>query len=392
MGNQYEERVRQEWEKMVSETHYPNIMLLGVTGCGKSSLINTVFKNEGLAKVSNTSRGTTEFDCYYGKDHGLSINLIDSKGYEMSNGSDTFEAYLGNVVEWINSHKSQMNTRVHLVWFCISVAGERVQDYDIKMLNELNRIPELNGKIAVALTKCDQDKEDGSIAKAFRKILNDKVCGEVRAFEVSNDPNLMLEIEQLINWSCSALADTDLGLRDAFISSQMVDLDSKRKMVAKIVAGFTATAAATGAVPLPFADAALLVPEQLAMVTAIVRTYGLDSFANVSKAFIGDILVTTIGKSFASSLIKLIPIVGPIVGSAVNAGVASIITCALGFAISEICYANCRKILQGEEIDFTNIFNIDDIRGLMKGFMEKNKKSSVDDMTHEIGEGKESLW
>lgn len=35
MSNQYEERVKREWEKLVNETHYPNIMLLGVTGCGK---------------------------------------------------------------------------------------------------------------------------------------------------------------------------------------------------------------------------------------------------------------------------------------------------------------------------------------------------------------------
>lgn len=391
MANQYEDRVKREWEKLVNETHYPNIMLLGVTGCGKSSLINTIFKNDKLARVSNTSRGTESFDCYYGKDFGLSINLIDSKGYEMSNGEDTFEAYLESVIEWINSNKNKMSTRVHLVWFCISVAGERIQDYDIKMLNELNKIPELKGKVAVAFTKCDQDDEDGSTANKFRGILRDKAFSGLHAFEVSNDPTLPLEIEELVNWSINALADTDLGLRDAFISSQMIDLDSKRKKAAGTVAGFAAGAAAIGATPLPFADAALLVPDQMAMVVAVVHIYGLDSFAGVSKAVIGDVLVTTIGRSLATGLIKLIPIVGPIVGSVVNAGVAATITCALGFAISEICYNSCKEILNGGDIDFTKVFNKEDIQDLMKSFMAKNKKSSVDDMTHAIEGGKERL-
>lgn len=388
MGNQFEDRVKREWEKLINETHYPNIMLLGVTGCGKSSLINTVFKKDKLAWVNHSQRGTKDFDIYYGKEYGLSINLIDSKGYEMNDGKETFEVYLKGVIDWIEENKGKMST-VHLIWYCISVDGERVQDYDIHLLNRLNEIPELKGKVAVAFTKCDQDDENGSTANFFRDILKNKAFSGLHAFEVSNDPKLPLEIEQLVNWSINALADTDLGLKDAFISSQMIDLESKRKKAATTIGVYAGAAAGIGATPLPFADAALLVPDQLAMVMTVVHIYGLDSFAGVSKAVIGDILVTTIGKSLATGLIKLIPVVGPFVGSVVNAGVAATITGALGFAISEICYNCCREILNGGDIDFTKIFTREEIENLMKSFLKRNKHSSIDDMTKAIGDGKE---
>ena len=93
MANKYEEIVKSEWEKFEKNGVRPNIMLLGATGCGKSSLINLVF-NANIAEVNDASRGTEKFERYDGADHGLGVNLIDSRGYELEDGeNESFDKY-----------------------------------------------------------------------------------------------------------------------------------------------------------------------------------------------------------------------------------------------------------------------------------------------------------
>jgi len=95
MGNTYEEKLKMEWEKFSSKKNkfFPNIMLLGATGCGKSSLINLIFDKE-IAPVNDVSRGTTEFKTYWGTDYDMNVNLIDSRGYEMEDrNGETFSNY-----------------------------------------------------------------------------------------------------------------------------------------------------------------------------------------------------------------------------------------------------------------------------------------------------------
>ena len=76
VANTYEETIRSEWEKFSGEKRLlPNIMLLGATGCGKSSLINLIF-NKKLAPVNDTSRGTDGFETYWGREHDMGVNLI----------------------------------------------------------------------------------------------------------------------------------------------------------------------------------------------------------------------------------------------------------------------------------------------------------------------------
>ena len=57
MMNKFErEQWNAAWEKYQSEKKnelYPNIMLLGISGAGKSSLINAIFKRDFRQKFPN---------------------------------------------------------------------------------------------------------------------------------------------------------------------------------------------------------------------------------------------------------------------------------------------------------------------------------------------------
>lgn len=374
MANSYEKTIRAEWERFSNEKDklLPNIMLLGATGCGKSSLINRVFGKK-LAVVNDVSRGTTDFKTYWGRDHGLGVNLIDSRGYEMEDGSgESFSFYYNSIQRKMEESRNKDPLRkIHIIWYCISVAG-RIQEYDLKIIRMLLDDPELRSRVAVLLTKCDEDNEDGSDARIFKQSIASDVNGSLPIFEVSIDPELPLDLEQVMVWSANQLDDTDL--KEAFIASQMMSLKAKREAASVRIAFYTVAAAGIGATPIPVSDAALLTPLQLTMATNVIHIYGMENFANISAALIGDIVISNLGKAFAGGLLKLIPGIGTIIGGAINAGVASLITSALGFAISEICYDSCKKIAKGEYVDMSSMFDVGTIQAYVKDYIEKNKK------------------
>lgn len=377
MANRYEEDLRRDWENFSKKNKLlPNIMLLGATGCGKSSLINLVF-GKNLAEVNDVSRGTDEFETFPGKNYGLGVNLIDSRGYEMENGADeSFDNYFDAVSKEIEkSKKSDPLGKIHIVWFCISVAAHKVQQYDTMILRMLNKESELRGRVAVVLTKCDQDDEEGGTANIMKQVIEEEVGRGIPYFEVSTDTDLELDLDRLLTWSADQLDNEDM--REAFVGSQMRNLDEKRKTAMTRVAAYAAGAAAIAANPIPLgiADAALLTPEQVVMSTHIIRIYGMENLASVSTAVIGNIVISNFGKALAGGLLKLIPGIGTWVGGAINAAVASLITMALGWAISEICYDCCKKMAKGENVDLDLAFSADSVKSLVGEYMRTHKDS-----------------
>ncbi len=108
-----------------------------------------------------------------------------------------------------------------------------------------------------------------------------------------------------------------------------------------IVVGFAASTGATGAIPIPFADAPLLIAQQVAMMGAINAAFhikvGTDVLKSLAMGAIGVSGATVIGRTVATSLIKLIPGAGTIMGGTAAAGTAAALTLALGKAYIGVC-------------------------------------------------------
>ena len=124
-----------------------------------------------------------------------------------------------------------------------------------------------------------------------------------------------------------------------------------------------ATAAATTAAsPIPFSDAALLIPIQATMITSLYKANG----ANISQGFVKGVLKATVisnfGKSLAGNLLKFIPGVGTIAGGTLNAGVAVAFTEALGIAV----VSKLREADNADSIDLDNV-----IKDVLEGFTKK---------------------
>ncbi|WP_054670024.1 DUF697 domain-containing protein [Lentilactobacillus senioris] len=111
----------------------------------------------------------------------------------------------------------------------------------------------------------------------------------------------------------------------------------KIKKQAQVAIHTAATAAAGGVAitPIPFADAALLIPIQTVMITRIYHAYGQKVSSGVIK---GGVLTATtassVGKSVVGNAFKLIPGVGTVTGAMITGSTAVAVTEGLGFAIA----------------------------------------------------------
>ena len=107
------------------------------------------------------------------------------------------------------------------------------------------------------------------------------------------------------------------------------------------VAVAVAATAATGAVPIPFADAPLLIAEQVTLMASICGIYGIDvgkdGLKMLATAALGAGGAAIVGKTLATNLLKLIPGAGTIAGGAISAGTAGVVTLAMGKAFIEVC-------------------------------------------------------
>lgn len=107
------------------------------------------------------------------------------------------------------------------------------------------------------------------------------------------------------------------------------------------VAVAVAATAVTGAVPIPFADAPMMIAEQVALMGSICAIYGIDvgkdGLKMLATSAIGAGGATIVGKTIASNLFKLIPGAGTVVGGAISAGTAGVVTLAMGKAFIEVC-------------------------------------------------------
>ena len=367
----FRKKVEEDWEsykKDKSKELYPNILLMGISGAGKSSLINKIFR-VNLAKISNIRPETRGFNFYNGKDYSMTVNLIDSAGYEMNQGK-TYLKEINNILA--NGMRVSGEVEyIHVVWYCIPITNKRIEDIDIKMLKNFTTNTTARDKVCIVFTKCDEDTEDGEVANEFRRILEKECNYKFPSFETSTDPEFdePLQLSELLNWSANAIDDDDL--RKKFIGSQMHDLELKHREAKKIIVASTASAAGIGAVPIPFSYSVLLVPVQVTMIGKIIDTYGVSNLATLSDAVIVDLVVSQLGKSFVTKIIKLIPIAGQVVGSLIDASVASAITGGLGTAISEICYRSVEKYLKGESVMWDQIFVKSEIMDIMKNYMKK---------------------
>lgn len=130
--------------------------------------------------------------------------------------------------------------------------------------------------------------------------------------------------------------------------------DQMRKKAHNIIHAASLTAAIIGCSPIPFSDAFLLVPVQLTMMARLHKLFGQSWSASLGKSLSKELVLVGLGRSAVGNILKLVPVVGTVTGSAVNATVAMSITEALGWLTVKML--NDSEDIFNDVVSFKNQF------------------------------------
>lgn len=135
-------------------------------------------------------------------------------------------------------------------------------------------------------------------------------------------------------------------------------------------------ATATGAVPIPFADAPLLIGEQIAMMAAIAKIFKInikeDGLKTLAVAALGVSGATIAGKTIVSNIAKFIPGLGWFIGGIISGATAGAITNGIGMAFIELC--KTIRIGKLNEENLTSKESVATFLGYFKDFAKSWKK------------------
>lgn len=335
-----------------------NIMVAGKTGVGKSTLINAVFK-EHLADTGMGKPVTTYMRKITKKDVPLAI--YDTRGFEL--GKEVQAEVKKEVMETISKGLAtqNINETIHCIWYCINTASNRIEPEEIEWLRELsmeNQITQV--PIVVVLTQSFSKKK----AQEMRQTLLNENLDIIQVIPVLAEDYEIEELgiiksyglETLIKVMGEALPDE---LTKTLQHVQIVCLEEKKRLAQAAVATAVVAAVGEGAAPIPFSDCALLIPTQLSMIISITVIFGFDVNKSIITALLSSTIgaggATILGKMVVTNILKFIPGAGTIIGGAISASTAGVITAALGEAYIGIM-----------ELVFKGEMSIDDL-GTEKG-------------------------
>jgi uncharacterized protein (DUF697 family)/GTP-binding protein EngB required for normal cell division len=354
-------RTKEELKKMLPV----NIMIIGKTGIGKSTLINNIFR-ENLAETG-IGRPVTQHLRKISKED-VPICLYDTKGLELN--PEVQEEIKDEINNKINELYLARNEKdfIHAIWYCINANSNRIEDLEIDLINSFaTKVPvilvitQTYGKNALAFQKKIEDMNLN--VRGIQAVL-------AEPYEVSSD--IVIPAHGLVGLVGKTYEVLPEGVRKSFINAQKVDIDKKVKEARNWSTGYIAGSFGAGFTPVPFAQAAVIVPIQIAMLAHITTIFGISLDKSLISGIVGSIGgsggATFLGRYIVGNLLKFIPGIGTLAGGMITGTVASILTTSLAMAYIEVMRKVAIAEYEGKRISNQDIAN------MMKSMYEEKLK------------------
>lgn len=331
-----------------------NVLVIGNCGVGKSTLINAVL-GEDVARTAFGTHGITDKLSIYESEQ-IPFRIIDTIGFEPSFFQQ--QKAIRAVKRWSerSAKAGKKDTQINVIWFCVDGTASKLFSKTLQNISDATRMwPSV--PVIVAITKSysvpDREKNIKMVNSAFAqqrkhtKNLRDVIPVVAQTYQLNDTAYAPPEgITELIDATNQLLPE---GIQAASKDISAFKLSRKRALAQTIVGAAAAGAAVVAAVPIPFADAAILVPVEIAEVNAIARTYGIKK-GDEASLFIESLVdvgtVSAAAKALISAL-KVIPgvnIGAAVLNSVIAAGIAIILGETSSYLFEQIYSGN--KTLQ----------------------------------------------
>lgn len=201
-----------------------NVLVIGKTGVGKSTLINALFSEE----FSRTGVGkpiTSSITKYEKK--GYPIAVYDTPGWEML--VETNQQIEQDINQLLSQNKTEP---IHVVWYCIHNGLNR---FEVNEYDWIDKIASLNVPIILVLTQAFSTRNNQFYNYLKKQNLPVKKVIPVLAKSLAITDEYCIQphgLEDLIQTTAELLQNS---VRESFISTQVVDIDLKVYEVNRII-------------------------------------------------------------------------------------------------------------------------------------------------------------
>lgn len=354
-----------------------NVLVIGNSGVGKSTLINAVL-GEDRAETSFGTEGTTRELKLYGNNE-LPFRIIDSVGFEPSFWKR--RAAIRATKKWSKESAKEGNTdtQINVIWFCVEGTSSKLFPETIANLTRATSmwpsvpiiavitksysIPDRTRNIEMVNNAFANQRHGRNLKKVIPVVAETYVLNETAFAPTEGITDLIDFTTELLPEGCHA-AEQDVA---------RFKLNRRRVFAHSTVAAATTSGVLVGAIPIPIPDAAILGPVEIAEVNALAKIYGINNDED-SRKFLNSIVevgTVSIAAKTAINALKAIP--GINIGAAVlNAVIAGGIVAALG----EACVYAFEQVYLGNK-------SVRDIDWITK-FIESQLASGMVDRLSEV--------
>lgn len=334
-----------------------NILIIGKTGVGKSTLVNAIFGEE--MADARAGKPVTQFIKKYNKPGLNNFTIYDTPGLELSN-LDKVKRDVSQMIK--RQRKGALEEHIHLIWYCVNEMSDRIESKEGQWITKLRNkdLP-----VIIVLTK-GTGEENSDLETCLREEFSDidliRVLNEpkkiVHDFKVKvQSPNL----ERLVKTTTLKLPK----IAQAAFMSAVSNIDLKKKAATKWLIPYVASAFT---IPFLFPFPIQFLAKTAS--TTVVQTIMLVHLFNVFElplewkiieelVYLGislnlidfsvDSSVENIGQYIADQLLQAS------LEDLIAGGAASLSTLVTGLAYIDVLIAYKKAQLAGQEISVTDL-------------------------------------